>query len=188
MFRMAADDNVHFLTVRVKPGKEVETYRSLQAHWGKLYPEVPFQGGHQEDVWSYYYDSLDKSVAFNRIIATVAVLLAALGLYGLVTLNVSGRVREFSIRKTLGASMRHIAAVIINQYALLIGVALLIGAPIAYIFTKAYLDMLFSYSMPMGYSGVVISVIILILILLGVISTQIRKVLRSNPVEGLKIE
>lgn len=188
MFRIAAHDDVHFLTVRVKPGKEAATYGSLQAHWGKLYPEVPFQGGHQEDVWSYYYDSLDKSVAFNRIIATVAVLLAALGLYGLVTLNVSGRVREFSIRKTLGAGMRHIAAVIINQYAVLIGVALLVGAPIAYVFTKAYLDMLFSYSMPMGYSGVVISVIILILILLGVISTQIRKVLRTNPVEGLKIE
>lgn len=75
-----------------------------------------------------------------------------------------------------------------KQYVLLAITALLVGAPISYIFTKAYLDMLFSYSMPMGYSGVVISVLILIVVLLAVISTQVRKVSKSNPVEGLKVE
>jgi uncharacterized protein YoxC len=42
--------------------------------------------------------------------------------------------------------------------------------------------------MPVNYSGVVIAVAILILVVLITVSTQIRKVLRSNPVNGLKIE
>jgi putative ABC transport system permease protein len=188
IFRMASENDYRYLSMRVKAGSELKTYANLQSQWAKLYPEIPFQGGYQEDVWSGYFNSLDKSVAFNRIIALIAVMLASLGLYGLVTLNVSGRVREFSIRKTLGAGIHNIATIIMKQYILLTLVALVIGAPISYIFTKAYLDMLFSYSMPMGYSGIIISVFLLVMVLLIVISTQIRKVIKLNPVDGLKVE
>jgi putative ABC transport system permease protein len=188
IFRMASENDYRYLSMRVKAGSELKTYANLQNQWAKLYPEIPFQGGYQEDVWSGYFNSLDKSVAFNRIIALIAVMLASLGLYGLVTLNVSGRVREFSIRKTLGAGIHNIASIIMKQYILLALVALVIGAPISYIFTKAYLDMLFSYSMPMGYSGIIISVFLLVMVLLIVISTQIRKVIKLNPVDGLKVE
>jgi putative ABC transport system permease protein len=188
IFRMASENDYRYLSMRVKAGSELKMYVNLQNQWAKLYPEIPFQGGYQEDVWSGYFNSLDKSVAFNRIIALIAVMLASLGLYGLVTLNVSGRVREFSIRKTLGAGIHNIASIIMKQYILLTLVALVIGAPISYIFTKAYLDMLFSYSMPMGYSGIIISVFLLVMVLLIVISTQIRKVIKLNPVDGLKVE
>jgi ABC-type antimicrobial peptide transport system permease subunit len=188
IFKVAPEKDYHYLSLRVKSGAEAKMYATLQSRWGKLYPEIPFQGGHQEDVWSGYFESLDKSVAFNRIIAFIAVMLASLGLYGLVTLNVAGRVREFSIRKTLGAGLHHIASSIIKQYVLLTTIALLIGAPISYLFTKAYLNMLFSYSMPMGYSGVIMAVMILMIVLLAVVSTQIRKVSKSNPVDGLKME
>ena len=122
------------------------------------------------------------------MIASIAVLLASLGLYGLVTLNVSSRTKEFSIRKTLGAGGKHISSVIINQYVLLTLIALVIGAPVSYLFTKAYLDMLFAYPMPMGYSGTAMAMLILVLVLLAVICTQIIKVLKTNPVEGLKTE
>lgn len=188
IFKVAEEKDYRYLTLRVKEGSEKNVYAALQSQWATLYPEIPFQGGYQVDVWSGYFDSLDKSVTFNSIIAFIAVMLASLGLYGLVTLNVSGRVREFSIRKTLGARFHNIASVIMKQYVLLAITALLVGAPISYIFTKAYLDMLFSYSMPMGYSGVIISVLILIGVLLAVISTQVTKVSRSNPVDGLKVE
>jgi len=187
-FKVAAEEEYRYMTLRIKNGFEAETNKALQAQWAKLYPEIPFQGGHQEEVWSRYFFSVDRSEKFNKVIATVAVLLASLGLYGLVTLNVSGRVREFSIRKTLGAGIKSIAAVIIKQYVLLTVVALIIGGPVSYLFTKAYLDMLFAYPMPMGYSGVVMAILILIVVLLAVISTQIRKVSKSNPVDGLKTE
>ncbi|MEJ0057360.1 MAG: FtsX-like permease family protein [Bacteroidota bacterium] len=58
-------------------------------------------------------------------------LLASLGLYGLMTLNVAGRVKEFSIRKVLGARIKNFAAIITKQYVLLFAIALVIGAPSA---------------------------------------------------------
>jgi putative ABC transport system permease protein len=188
VFTLATHDDFRYLSLRVEPGAEEKTHQALQQQWAKLYPEIPFQGGYQADTWGTYFHSVTRSETFNKVIASVAVLLASLGLYGLVTLNVSGRIKEFSIRKMLGAGARNIAAGMFRQYAVLVTVSLLIGAPLSYLFAQAYLDMLFAYPMPMDYSGTLIALAILACIVLGVIATQIRRVLHVNSVEGLKIE
>jgi ABC-type lipoprotein release transport system permease subunit len=187
-FKLAGEKDYRYLSLRVREGSEQEVHAVLQNEWAALYPEIPFQGGYQEDVWSNYFFTVNRSQTFTNVIASIAVLLASLGLYGLVALNVSGRTKEFSVRRTLGAGIRHISAVIINQYRLLTIIALIVGAPLSYWFAEAYLAMLFAYPMPVGYSGIIIALIILVLVLLAVISTQIRKVLNANPVEGLKTE
>lgn len=188
IFKIAEREEYRYISMKVRSGAEKETYTALQQQWAVLFPEIPFQGGYQEDVWSGYFDMIGSAERFNKAIAFIAVLLASLGLYGLVTLNISGRVRELSIRKILGAGVRNITSIIINQYVVLSVIALMIGAPISYFFIEAYLDMLFAYHIPMSYSGVVISVLILILVLLIVVSTQIGRVSKSNPVDGLKVE
>ncbi|HTF21923.1 MAG TPA: ABC transporter permease [Chryseolinea sp.] len=188
IFKMARKEDYRFLTMRLRAGAGDDALKALQKNWATGYPDTPFQGGYQADVWTNYFRSVDRSQEFTTIVAVVAVLLASLGLYGLVTLNVSGRVKEFSIRKTLGAGLPNIASVIIHQYLVLAMVSLVLGIPASYLFTKAYLNMLFAYPMPMGFSGSLIGVAILLVVLLLVVSTQIRKVLRLNPVEGLKVD
>ncbi|MGC3946028.1 MAG: ABC transporter permease [Chryseolinea sp.] len=188
VFTKAAKDDYRFLTLRLREGSDDGVLKSLQNKWVALYPEIPFQGGYQQDVWTNYFDSVDRSQEFTNIVAVVAVLLASLGLYGLVTLNVSGRVKEFSIRKTLGAGFSNITGVILRQYLVLTLVSLAMGIPASYLFTKAYLSMLFAYPMPMGYSGSLIAAFLLVGVMMLVISTQIRNVLQLNPVEGLKAD
>lgn len=185
---LAGKDDYQFLTMRLREGAGENALTMLKDNWATLYPEIPFQGGYQEDVWPDYFRSVDRSKEFTNIVASIAVLLAGLGLYGLVTLNISGRVKEFSIRKTLGAGLAHISTVIYQQYLLLTMISLALGIPASYLFTNAYLHMLFAYPMPMGYSGSLIAVAILLLVMVAVVSTQIRKVLRLNPVEGLKVD
>ena len=188
LFTVANEEDFRYLSLRVKDGSEMETLAAIKEHWSSLYPEIPFQGGYQEDVWANYFVSVDRSEQFNKVLAFIAVLLASLGLYGLVTLNISGRVREFSIRKTLGANVQNLTTIIMKQYLWLTIISLTIGAPISYFFTKAYLDMLFAYPMPISNSGIIISLLILTMVLIIVISTQVIKVIKSNPVNGLKME
>ena len=120
--------------------------------------------------------------------ASVAVLLAGLGLYGLVSLNVSGRVREFSIRKVMGASLKNIATNIFRQYYILFATALTIGVPLSYYSIKAVLDFAYTYHMPITFWSVALAAGILVVVLLSTVSTQVTKVFKSNPVEGLKME
>ena len=186
IFTVANQQDYQFLSMRVKNGSQKETLEALKAKWATLLPDIPFQGGYQKDVWGRFFQQVDTQENFSKVVAMIAVMLASLGLYGLVTLNVSGRVKEFSIRKVLGATLNNIAATITRQYLILAIVAMVLGAPLSYLLITALISMMYAYPLPVSYSGVAISVTILILILLATVSTQVIKVAKSNPVSGLK--
>nr|HPH46961.1 FtsX-like permease family protein [Chryseolinea sp.] len=114
--------------------------------------------------------------------------LASLGLYGLISLNVAGRVREFSIRKVLGAGVFSLTKNIGRQYVVLFAIAIAIGGPASYLIMKIIFDFAYKYHIPVTPTGALISVAILIVVLVVTVSTQIRKVIKSNPVDGLKVE
>ncbi|WP_420581736.1 ABC transporter permease [Reichenbachiella sp.] len=188
-FTLADKEEYQFLSLKVKPGSEYEVYDQLREQWASLFPETPFLGGHQEDVWGMgYYESEAQQGNFMRAVAGIAILLASLGFYGLITLNVSGRVKEFSLRKALGAGLKSIAFQVSKQYFILVFLALLVGVPLAYILMTALLDLLYEYPMPIGWMELCFSVLILLAILGVVIGSQVRKVSKSSPAEGLKLE
>ena len=188
LFTVAKKDAYRFLSVQARPNTERKVYSVMKAKWSSLFPEIPFEGGHQEDVWGGYYDEIGIHGLVWRVIAIIAISLASLGLYGLVSLNVSGRIKEFSIRKVLGAEVKNIAKNIYSQYALLFVIALAIGAPVSYTVIKLIFDTSYEYHMPVDYSGATLAVTILLVVLLFTVSTQIRKVVRANAVEGLKAD
>ncbi len=187
IFNVADRKDYRYLTMQVRDGAEAKTYKTLQAKWSELFPEIPFNGGYQEDVWGGFFEANKIYAIVWRTFAFIAVALASLGLYGLITLNVAGRKREFSIRKVLGGGTKDIARNISNQYMILFGVALALGSPLGYFVTKILLG-IFPYHMSMNFTGVVIAVVCLIAVLTITVFTQVRKVSKENPVLGLKVE
>jgi putative ABC transport system permease protein len=188
IFTVANKEHFKYMSLKVRSGAEMKTYKALQSTWASLFPETPFDGGLQQDVWGNFFESIKIHRSVWTVFAIIAVLLAGLGLYGLMTLNVAGRVKEFSIRKVLGAGIHNLVTLIIKQYALLFTVALIIGAPVSYILIKLLIEASYVYHMPITYSGVIFASGVLLLVLLITVSTQIRNVSKSNPVEGLKVE
>ena len=188
IFTVSDPEEYQYLSLKVRDGTQYDAYKNLQSQWASLLPEIPFQGGYQEDVWPGFYEDLGTMKKFTRAVAMVFVLLAGLGLYGLVKLNIAGRVREFSIRKALGASTKNIANNIFKQYLLLSIIGVVLGAPLGHFLNTAMIDMMFPEPRPFGFTGALISAIILIAVLSMVISSQIRRVSKSNPVDGLKVE
>jgi ABC-type antimicrobial peptide transport system permease subunit len=188
IFILADESEYRYLTMKVRNGKEKETFDSLQEEWATLFPEIPFQGSYQEDVFNGYFEYQESAAEFMRSLAIISVILSCLGLYGLVAVNVAGRARELSIRKVLGAKMSNFAVILAKQYVVIIAMAIIISAPSAYYLVNLLFDTMFAYHMPMNYYALFISMTILVLILLLTIASQIRKVSKSNPVDGLKVE
>ena len=188
IFNVAGRKDYRYLSIKVRGGSETKAYKTLQAKWAQLFPEVPFDGGFQEDVWGNYFQEIGNHGKVWITFAFIAVCLASLGLYGLITLNVAARLKEFSIRKVLGAGVKNITGIITSQYVILFGVALILGAPLSYLLVKLVFDSAFAYHMPVDFSGAAIAVAILILVLVVTISTQIKKVIKVNPVDGLKVD
>lgn len=185
LFRLADPAECRYLSLRVS---SMDVYDRLRKAWLQLNPEVPFQGGYQEDVWGNYYTEIGIHGHVWRVFASVAVLLASLGLYGLVSLNASGRVKEFSIRKVLGATISSISLLMLRQYALLFGVALAVGIPLSYYAIRFVLDFAYPVHIPVTPWSVGLAALLLVCVLVATVGTQVLGVFRRNPVKGLTIE
>jgi hypothetical protein len=78
-----------------------------------------------------------------QLLSTFAVLLAAVGLYGVLAFNVAGRRREFGVRLALGARTARIAALVARSAALIVGAGVGLGLFIAYAFSRILENRLF---------------------------------------------
>ncbi|MBL9207184.1 MAG: FtsX-like permease family protein, partial [Opitutaceae bacterium] len=85
--------------------------------------------------------SLDRFIAQNRIIATmfavfggVAIVLAATGLYGVMSFSVNQRTQEFGIRMALGADTRSILTMVMKQGTWQLTLGLFVGLGISLLF------------------------------------------------------
>lgn len=187
-FTVADKREFRYLTLKVAQDQEQAAFEDLKKTWASLYPDTPFNGGFQEDVWGNYYVEMGIHGHVWRVFASVAVILAMLGLYGLVAINISGRVKEFSIRKVLGADYKSISANIFKQYYLLVVLSLLGGVPLSFYFIRFVLDFAYDYHMPITIWLVGVAATMLIVIVAATIASQIVNVFKANAVDGLKVE
>ena len=187
ILKVADKDEYRYLSIKARVGSVGDVYKRLQTRWSELFPEIPFSGGFQEDTWVGYFEANRIYGIVWQVVTFIVVSLATLGLYGLVTLNVAGRTREFSIRTALGAGTKSIAINITRQYILLFVLALIIGAPLGYILTKGLYSS-FPYHMPVTYMCSLSAVVILLVILFITVLSQVIRVRKMNPVDGLRME
>jgi ABC-type antimicrobial peptide transport system permease subunit len=121
-----------FATVLVKPrggaNRAHAVTTALQQAVNKVDPNLPlyFVGTPEE--------GHDTFLAQNRVIATmftifgaVAVVLASVGLYGVMSFSVNQRTQEFGIRMALGADNQRILRMVLNQGALQLSLGLGLG-------------------------------------------------------------
>ena len=71
---------------------------------------------------------------------------------------------------------------------ILLSVALAIGAPLSFIATKSLMDFASAVHVPVTFWSVAVAMVLLVIVLLATVSTQVGKVTKSNPVDGLKVE
>ena len=133
-----------FATIIVKPrgGQPADALvNALRREVHKVDPNLPL----------YFVDTprkhLDGFIAQNRIIAimfsifgAVAVLLAAVGIYGVMSFAVNQRTQEFGLRMALGADARRILRMVLRQGTVQLALGLAVGLALAYAIATAGAD------------------------------------------------
>jgi predicted permease len=142
--------------------------------------------------------NLDGFVAVNRIIATmfsafgvVAVVLAAVGIYGVMSFSVSRRTQEFGVRMALGADRRRILAMVLKQGARQIAVGLAVGLLLALGITTAGAEgisnMLFGVSARDPLTYVAVFTLVMCVSLVAVL-VPAQRATRVHPMIALRTE
>ena len=112
-------------------------------------------------------DRLADSLARRRfsmfllgVFAVCASLLAAIGIYGVVSFWVSQRTRELGIRSALGARAADIMALVVRQVVALVGVGIVVGLAVSFGLTRFIKSMLFGVSSADAITYAVLAVVL----------------------------
>jgi putative ABC transport system permease protein len=128
---------------------------------------------------------------FNMLLLTVfgasALLMAAIGIYGLMAYSVQQRTQELGIRMALGAQAGNIRNMVIRQGMLLATIGLVIGIGGAFWLTKFLTGLLFGVKTwdPMAF---ILTPILLSVVALAAVWLPARKATKVDPMSALRFE
>jgi predicted permease len=121
------------------------------------------------------------------IFAAIALLLAAIGIYGLMSYSVEQRTQEIGVRMALGAGRPDMVRLILGQGLRLAGIGVALGLAIAYGLTRVLASLLFGVKAadPLTFAGVGL---MLALIALGSTWFPARRAAAVEPLEALRYQ
>ncbi|HEY0740762.1 MAG TPA: ABC transporter permease [Chryseosolibacter sp.] len=128
------------LTLRVKPENIRETIAHLADTWKKADQEWPFNYKFIDENFDKMYKNEEKLSALLSAFTLLAILIACMGLFGLVEYSVNQRAKEISIRKIFGAATSSLLILLTKQYFALIAIAFVIIIPVSYYTSLQWLE------------------------------------------------
>jgi putative ABC transport system permease protein len=162
-----------------------QTLDRLEGTWKELVPHRPFEYEFLDQEYDRLYQAEQRLGKIFTVFATLAIVIACLGLFGLVSFTAIQRAKEIGVRKVLGASVSGLVVMISSDFAKLVLVSFVIAAPLGYYAMNSWL-LAFEYRVNVGMFPILASVIIAVLIAFITISFQAIKSALLNPAEVLR--
>ena len=183
-----SEEAPNFLVVKANPAKLVGVNQYLREQWSTVAPYDPFVSYFQADSFNRKYDNVDANIWFMVVLSVMTIFLTCMGLYGLLAFTLQNRIKEYSIRKVLGASAKHIILLANREFIWIIAISFGIGAPLGIWIMQDFVASFFTISKPLGVMPIVLGLLITISTIVLSVFGQIRKVTKVNPVDILKGE
>ena len=181
------EDSFDELLIRINPINISQTISNLEVIWKEIASDIPFEYSFSDQDMTALYDSEVRWANIVNYSSIMAVVIACLGLFGLMTLTTASRKKEISIRKVLGASLYNIVHILSRSYVSLILLAILFSIPASSIIMEKWLSN-FAYRIDLTWHYFFLASAIIVLIVMVTISYQSLKSAFSNPVRGLRNE
>jgi len=160
---------------------------AMEKLWGKYYPDFAFTNSFlDQDIAADYLQETQLAQLY-KLFAGVAIFISCLGLYGLVTFMAVQRRKEIGVRKVLGAPISAILILLSREFTLLIGIAFLIAAPIAWYFMHSWLQQ-YAYHVTLGPGFFALTIAGSIMIAWATVGYTAVKAALANPVKSLRNE
>ncbi len=173
--------------VRISNTDVKGTLAGLESTWSSRISDKPFDYHFLDQDYDALYESEKRSSVLFTVAAGLSVLLACLGLFGLVAFSIVQRTKEIGIRKVLGANLGNIMLLVSKNFLILVAIAVAIASPFAYWTAKNWLQN-FTYRIEPQLHIFLIAGLATVLITIITISYHSLKAASANPVKSLRTE
>ncbi|HET8738016.1 MAG TPA: FtsX-like permease family protein, partial [Pricia sp.] len=155
--------------------------------WNSFDTDETFSYALLDESYRQTYLAEQKMGTVLNVFALLTILVACLGLFGLVTFTAERRFKEIGIRKVLGSSVAQIMAMLSTDFLKLVGISFLVAFPLGYYLMEKWLQG-FAYHIEIQWWLFALSALITMCIAFATISWKSFRAATMNPVKALKDE
>ncbi len=186
VFRYVPDAS-SFYSIKLNTKNLQESIASVESKWKLSFPGRPFEYFFLDDFFEQQYKADQQFGQVFGLFASLAIIIACLGLYGLSAFITSQRTKEIGVRKVLGASTVSILYLLIKDFMVLVLIASMIAIPLSYFGFENWLNN-YVFRIEMGWWFAIIPLSIVLMITIITAGWQITKATFANPVDSLRYE
>ena len=176
-----------YIFIKTSSGNTSKAVNAASGIWAKYIADQPFSYTFLDDSFARLYKADIKTSQLILIFSVIAVIICALGLFGLAAFTAERRIKEIGIRKVLGASVQQITTLLSKDFVLLVAIAIVIASPIAWWIMNKWLQD-FAYRINIGWKIFAMAGATAIFIAVATVSFQAIKAAIANPVKSLRTE
>lgn len=185
--RFVRFNRVHFSLQAGRSEDWPGTIAQIEKVWNEIYPDADFQVNFMNDIVERFYQQERRTTTLLQWATGLSIIISCLGLLGLVVYTTERRTKEIGIRKVLGATLTQLNLLLCKDFLILVGIAFVIAAPIAWYGINIWLEE-FAYKTNMSWwifllSGTAMGIISLIIMSIRTIAKA-----NANPVKSLRTE
>lgn len=162
---------------------------ALQTTWQKLPTTETLEYDLYEDQLANAMELklMEDFLHIIGLVAGFAILIALLGLLGMATFMIETRLKEIGVRKVLGASTAGIVGLLSKSFVIMIGIALIIAAPLSWMINGLWLEQI-GNRIEISPMVFLVSALFLLLAAALTIGTQMARAARTKITDILQYE
>ena len=176
-----------YFSINLKMQNLPETISFIEKEYKEKFPGNKFEYFFLNDYFNQQYAADQQFGKVFSFFSSLAIIVAALGLFGLSTFMITQRTKEIAVRKVLGAKIKGMIYLFSKDFVVLILLTNVITLPLVYLAARAWLNN-FAFQVNLGWLIFVTPAVILLIISLATVSFQTIKTSSTKPIKHLRTE
>ena len=176
-----------FLSIKMNMTNIPESIAHIEKVFHAVYPDDPFHYFFLDDEFNRQYQADLQFGHLFSAFSLLAIFIAGLGLFALVSYSATRRTKEIGVRKVLGAKVGHLVLLLSREYLFLLLVAVGVAMPVVIVGGQAWLKN-YAYRVGIAPDVLVFPGLLLLLLSVATVSYRTYAAARVNPVESLRNE
>jgi putative ABC transport system permease protein len=177
----------NYALIKVGNTNLTETLAAMEFAWKSFDEATPFSYNFLDSEFAHLHLNATRAANLLTTFAGLAILIASLGLFGIVSFSMVQRSKEIGIRKVLGASVNSILLMTNKEFLILIMLSMVISFPLTYYVMSKWLNG-FVYHTSVGMLPLLLGAVFSVIVAVVTISFETLKAALVNPVETLRNE
>ena len=182
-----SDDGHNNFYVRLRAGADIASFNKYIAELSKeLAPTSEDPGLYYLDTWiEWQYRETKKVMILVGMFAILAIVIALMGVFGIVMFETQHRRSEIAVRKVYGATTRQIVEMLNLRYVWIVGGCFVVAAPVAWQITSRWLEQ-FANRIAQPWWLYLAALVIVLAVTVGLVTLRSWKAATENPADVVK--